>query len=703
MRKRVPTAQEIRESRIVAGTSRAASRAGQNVRDTLVGLVPKRRQKPVPEIGDDDEEDGAGDDETEDAGSQAEVEVVDPIEAEKIARREARKARRAAKLRLKRPVLEPPPPAWDPELWSDENAAIELHTAALQNDALRVRFLLHGLEVSRCIPADIPNDAGESAAVCAARAGCAVSCAALLDGGANPLARDKDPKNFGDGVWPQEGKPAHPGKSSVPNIPNGRTVIYHLRCLNILDEVLGRVFPTTRVDVVNAIAEQLSKHYEAPPMVVAIRHDNPQLLKLLLTQSATFPENMHVITQSISEESTPRTDASTPRTASVILQAPAARALVRNSMKDRDGRAVALLKAVQQRRWTCAEVLLESGVPRATLDTVADANGRNALHFAAVEGEASMVRLLLGKGASHSLYSKIGRQPIHDAAALGYVDVVSALIQGKADVLAKTREAQDLRSLDAKPQKRGGGGQTAFEIAEAKGKTAVCAVLQPKEEAAMERRATMPPQAFAARDTWVSPATQRQPMSPNAASWHTRPVVMTVGANGSPLFGSRKSPLTGSQKSPLPERTLQPRPSVLGSSSGQRSSLEREEPINLRWRGSSTGSRTMTSSSRQVPAAWLDEVGSPSQRRFSMTSSSMATTQRLPLTPSTAATTATAHRRFSVSSSTTPHTLMRSTKSVGHVSWGPLASAGKSTLASSRMGSVPARGFVDSRDFATAA
>lgn len=664
---KLPTRQEILDSQLAIGVSSV----GKGLRDTIPGLAPVNPE-PAPDPGDAEdavpEADGDGEEEPaeEDADSTAPiaeaVPEVDPVKEAEEAQRQERRARRRAKLALKSQGLEPVPPSWDPELWCDENAAVELHTAALQNDALRIRFLLHGLDVNRRIPADLFNASGETAAVCAARAGCALSCAALLDGGANPLARDRDPKNFGDGVWPPEGKPDYPGKLSVPSVPNGRTVIYHLRRTKILDEVLGRVFPLTRVSVVCAIAEQLSKHYEASAMLVAIKHDSPELLRLLLSQSAMFPEYMQQTPKM--EDDTPRTDATTPPPREVSPP----RALIKNCMRDRDGRAEALLGAVQQRRWKCVEVLLEAGVPRSTLDNTTDANGRNALHLAAVAGQAALVRRFLGKGASHSVYSKLGRQPIHDAAAFGYADVVVALVQGKADVLALTREIQDLRSLDATPDKP--GGRTAYEIAEAKHKTAVCDVLRPKEQAAMERRATMSPQAFAKRDTWVAPATlKRSPLvGSQAAPWHTGPVVVTMGSKGSPifsskaspLFSSKASPLSGSRTSPVSDWTVDPRASALGSS--------------LR-------------SSAITPSNSLHRAASPAdtkglQQHLSTSTSMMGSPQR--------------HSK--VSTYTPPPT--RATMSVGAVAWGPLATAGHSTLAASRPGSRPARVAASPSEFA---
>merc|ERR1711924_284453 len=91
-------------------------------------------------------------------------------------------------------------------------------------------------------------------------------------------------------------------------------------------------------------------------------------------------------------------------------------------------RGEALLQACSQHNWQCAEVLLASNVPRASINTARDKLGRYSIHLAASAGEVPVVRILLRAGASTTVSSDTGRQPLHDACSAGHVGAVKALL-----------------------------------------------------------------------------------------------------------------------------------------------------------------------------------------------------------------------------------------------------------------------------------
>jgi ankyrin repeat protein len=69
----------------------------------------------------------------------------------------------------------------------------------------------------------------------------------------------------------------------------------------------------------------------------------------------------------------------------------------------------------------------------------ADAHGRTSLHWASLKGHASVVRLLLDRGADvGARTTPLGDTPLHWASGWGHESVVRLLLDGGADVGART-------------------------------------------------------------------------------------------------------------------------------------------------------------------------------------------------------------------------------------------------------------------------
>jgi len=349
-----------------------------------------------------------------------------------------------------------------PSRWNDEEGRVELHTAALSNDSIRMRRLLADTDLMSRISVDVLNEAGETPALCAAREGCAVSCAALLDAHADPLARDCHVNFFGDGVWPNESRMDVHGDGVSPKdgAIRGRTVIYHLRLQKCLEEVMLKAFPLTRVALVRAASTAISSFHETPALIVAAKSGYPELMAMLLTHS----------------ESLPQVHSATGMSSSGWSASGGAFGTSGSSMALGPGeRGEALLAACCKRRWRCAEVLLTAGVPRAGIDGAKDKSGRTPLHLAVIAGEERLVRLLLEAGATHTLYSGVGRQPLHDACAGGHAKIAATLFEAGADPVAQTQRPWG-----------GGGGplppsededKTPIELAASRGHHHVCQLL----------------------------------------------------------------------------------------------------------------------------------------------------------------------------------------------------------------------------------
>lgn len=330
--------------------------------------------------------------------------------------------------------------------WDPEGALRELRNAARTNDFDRIRRLLSVAEQEpRGLSLDKEDDAGDTAALIAARMGNAAACAALLDGGADPLARDRHPNYFGDGVWPDEAnrkEDAH-GKAVAPkeNAQTGRTVVYHLRQNKCFDECIARTFPMTRFSIVRACAGYLQEFYHKTALIVAATHGNADLAAVLLLHSAAMV-------------GLPPVEGMTP------------------GMGDK---GQALLAACSGRKFRVAEVLLAGGVPRAAIDGTRDARGRTALHIAVHLGEIPLVRLLLQSSASTAVYNKAGRQPLHDACFNGHDAIARILAEHGADLYAVTHEGL---GPPGSAFRSGGAGRTPHEIASGRGHDALATYLR---------------------------------------------------------------------------------------------------------------------------------------------------------------------------------------------------------------------------------
>jgi len=330
--------------------------------------------------------------------------------------------------------------------WSNAEAASELHTAARKNDTRKIRQLLSCPDPSKRVPVDILSEAGETAAVTAAKFACAESCAALLDGKADPLARDQFQRMFGDAVWPDEQNPDRIGKPPNERFREvhepGRTIIYHLRLHGLLDTVLALIFPMTRVNLVRAVADQIQAWNGKSPLLVAATKGQAELTGLLLSNAAAIPAASQI--------------------QPLCYQSGAGRIHWTPSHKER---AEALIEAASHRKWRCAKLLVAAGVPVNNLKFNCDNMGRTALHLAAGDGQAEIVELLLRADASPHVRNVKGRQPLHEACTVGHASVVQALLSGGADEGAKIEG----EGIHHKKNCGKDTGKTPFEMAQKHG------------------------------------------------------------------------------------------------------------------------------------------------------------------------------------------------------------------------------------------
>merc|ERR1711959_277889 len=129
-----------------------------------------------------------------------------------------------------------------------------------------------------------------------------------------------------------------------------------------------------------------------------------------------------------------------------------------------DERGLALLEAVVSKQWPTAEVLLAAGVPRHHLDHTRHKHGMTALHLAASasgSGAPEVIKALLARGASSSVYNSYGRTPLHEACFSGRAKAVRALLEGDADTSALVLESKEGRAKEI--------GKTPLELANLKG------------------------------------------------------------------------------------------------------------------------------------------------------------------------------------------------------------------------------------------
>eukprot|EP00930_Biecheleria_cincta_P035178 TRINITY_DN24214_c0_g2_i1.p1 TRINITY_DN24214_c0_g2~~TRINITY_DN24214_c0_g2_i1.p1 ORF type:complete len:565 (-),score=79.21 TRINITY_DN24214_c0_g2_i1:56-1750(-) len=318
-----------------------------------------------------------------------------------------------------------------------ENASEARHELmrCIENDQVgRIRQMLSPSQADPLhIPVDLPNEAGESPALCAARTGHAKSCAVFLDNGADPLARDRSVNFFGDGigVWPDEIKPDGSGyvKIDNPRAKAGRTVVYFLRMQGIFEETLAEMWPATRIRVLKAIAHALQDFHQRSPLILAATRGYVDLAALLLTHTVALPSSVV---------------APPPRSAPPALSASLPTSLQEVSSQKQvsvpSDRAEALLAACSCQHWQIALVVLAAGVTRSSIDVAKDKQDRTPLHLAAAAGQDRLVEMLLQAGASPHVWSRRGRQPLHEAATAGHAEVCASLLEGGASLETRVGE-----------------------------------------------------------------------------------------------------------------------------------------------------------------------------------------------------------------------------------------------------------------------
>lgn len=306
------------------------------------------------------------------------------------------------------------------------------------------------------IPVDWLNEFRETPALCAARNGHVKSCAVLLDQGADPLARDRSVKFFGDGtgIWPDACNPLGHVKVDNPRASAGKTLVYFLKEKGILEDTLAESWPATRVRVLKAIAHALQDFHQRSPLIVAATKGYVDLAALLLTHTVALPPSLM---------------APPPRSTAPALSASLPTGLQEFSQPKQvhvpSDRAEALLAACSSEHWQIALVVLAAGVTRSSLDVTKDKLDRTPLHLAASFGQERLVKMLLQAGASPHVWSRRGRQPLHEAATAGHAEVCATLLEGGASLETRVGEL----GSEGKPSKqiRGSGDMTknALEIA----------------------------------------------------------------------------------------------------------------------------------------------------------------------------------------------------------------------------------------------
>jgi hypothetical protein len=141
--------------------------------------------------------------------------------------------------------------------------------------------------------------------------------------------------------------------------------------------------------------------------------------------------------------------------------------------------------------------LLEDAGGAATIDLPDKEDQDTPLHLAARVGDLGLVQLLLGHGANATLRNCMGRTAAHIAVALGFVEVVAALLEdARWNALIDMRDERDYTLLDlalgleprielvelllsrgANPSLQNGNGYTAVLLAVKQGHVSITSVL----------------------------------------------------------------------------------------------------------------------------------------------------------------------------------------------------------------------------------
>jgi len=378
----------------------------------------------------------------------------------------------------------------NPKMWEQYDAAFELHAAALQNNAARIRYLLQNPDDNLTVKPNLLNEEGETALVAAARAGSAAACVALLDFKADPLSRDVNKNVFGDGIWPHEGKPDWNGKFVDPlkglddqllKLEPGCTAVYHMRLKGIFKTVMARVFPGTANEIARRISESLRQIHECSPVLYAAQEGFPELMDLVCsycTIGLDRPRDMMQKTDERNKDMAPLRSYVSGFSYSTG-RAPTLEPGMRQQQQeeihwweksDFIERGDALIAATLGKNWQTASVLLVAGVPALGVNKCTDKLGRTSLHLAAQDGKTDIVNKLLGNGADTHCRSNLGRQPLHEAVCAGHLATTKVLLDHGADPFS-TVTATKLKGYAY--SRSGDEGRASLDLASARGQKSV--------------------------------------------------------------------------------------------------------------------------------------------------------------------------------------------------------------------------------------
>ena len=132
-----------------------------------------------------------------------------------------------------------------------------------------------------------------------------------------------------------------------------------------------------------------------------------------------------------------------------------------------DGKWSPLHSAAAAGHALACSALLAAGADQ-SIEAGAGSSGSTALILAASKGRATVVRTLLGAGASTEAVDGSGASALHRAAGKGHLEIVEALLEGGGSAAATLLDARDRE------------GHTAFHAAAVHEQAAACVLLAEK-------------------------------------------------------------------------------------------------------------------------------------------------------------------------------------------------------------------------------
>lgn len=314
-------------------------------------------------------------------------------------------------------------------------ALFPLHEAAKNGDIMKLRNCLNSS--GKDMPVDSLDQWGQTPLHVAVKHRQVATAAALIDAGANPVARDREFDIPKDDLWTLNQELMHRWTDWCDvKSGEGKTAIYHMRIRDLLDKVVKLLYPAAKARLITLLCEEIERREGFTALHWAAQKNFKDLGELICSMK-------HVAIPTAPVPEAQRTlfvyDRDLPP---ALARAPYNRTWVATKVDPvtYDGlEKTPLLRAALGGHAPMVQLLLDQ---KGCVNS-ADVDGKTPLIAAASGGRGECVRILLENHAKVDTRTTRGQTALHEAAFYGHFDCVQHLLARGAEVQELAMDGTD--------------------------------------------------------------------------------------------------------------------------------------------------------------------------------------------------------------------------------------------------------------------